>query len=54
MNRDPKKYDFYKRFMDNKGDVKLTGFNAITGKPQLITGRAPAPQKQPTFALLRR
>lgn len=32
MNMDPHKYGFYNRFFDNKGDVKVEGYNPITGK----------------------
>ena len=33
MNGKPQNYDYYKRFLDNKGDVKLPGFDSVTGKP---------------------
>ena len=32
MNMDPNKYRFYHRFYDNKGDIKVPGYNSITGK----------------------
>lgn len=32
MNNSPKKYAYYKRFMDNEGDVQVPGYDAKTGK----------------------
>ena len=32
MNGNPRKYGYYKRFMDNKGDVQVPGFDPLTGK----------------------
>jgi hypothetical protein len=32
MNSSPSKWNHYKRFINNKGDVKVPGYNPITGK----------------------
>ena len=32
MNGKPQNYEYYKRFLDNKGDIKLPGFDSVTGK----------------------
>ena len=32
MNNSPQKYKYYRRFIDNEGDVKVPGFNPITGR----------------------
>jgi hypothetical protein len=32
MNNAPNKYQFYKRFIDNEGDVEVPGFDPYSGK----------------------
>ena len=32
MNNSPQKYKYYKRFIDNDGQVEVPGFDSITGK----------------------
>lgn len=32
MNNAPNKYQYYKRFIDNDGDIEVPGFNPISGK----------------------
>jgi len=37
MNANPKKYGYYKRFISNRGDVEVPGFDPITGRPFEVT-----------------
>jgi len=32
MNSSPKRYEHYKRFLDNSGDIIIPGYHPITGK----------------------
>ena len=36
MNNSPKKYKYFRRFIDNEGDVKVPGFNPLNGKYESI------------------
>lgn len=32
MNASPSKFQYYKRFMNNKGDINIPGYDPLTGK----------------------
>jgi len=32
INKEPHKYKYYQKFLDNNDDVKVPGYNSITGK----------------------
>ena len=34
MNNSPKKYAYYKRFIDNDGEVQVPGYDSMTGKAE--------------------
>lgn len=38
MNKNPQKYNYYSRFIDNEGDVNIPGYDSITGQhlPKVI------------------
>lgn len=44
MNSSPSKFRYYKRFINNRGDVDIPGYNSITGKrgPHLSSRRSSA------------
>lgn len=33
MNANPRKYGYYKRFISNRGDVEVPGFDPLSGRP---------------------
>lgn len=32
MNASPSKFEYYKRFINNKGDIIIPGYDPLTGK----------------------
>ena len=45
MNSSPKDYQFYKRFIDNEGDIQIPGIDPVTGK-KIDTQKNAEKQKQ--------
>ena len=32
MNKNPQKYNYFSRFIDNEGDINIPGYDPITGQ----------------------